>query len=164
MAWPFPEEKTRYTIGHLDPILKDMVEELVALSLADPTQCMIGWLRKRRGVISQAGGMMVGMGGCVDVGEVGCRWSWVGRESRARACTRPLGARCCGPALGSALGASPMSHRYSRIIRYASEDKNLDRNRASHWCSSRLEVFAQRFAFETVRHAGLPAHLRLRSA
>lgn len=57
----FSEEKTKYIIEHLDPILEEMVQELVALSPADPTQFMIDWLRKRRGVVPQSGQERAGL-------------------------------------------------------------------------------------------------------
>lgn len=47
------------------------------------------------------------------------------------------------------------------FMMWASEDVSLDGARAPHCWTSRLRVFANRFSSEVVRHARLPAHLRL---
>jgi len=57
----FPDEKKKYIVETLDPILEQMVQDLLAQVPEDPTLFMINWLRKRSGVIPQAGQEKVGL-------------------------------------------------------------------------------------------------------
>jgi len=47
---PFTQEKKAYIIDVLDPILEEMVADVIAEMPADPLDHMIAWIRKRNGV------------------------------------------------------------------------------------------------------------------
>jgi len=57
----FAEDKKKYIVDVLDPILEQMVQELLAQVPEDPTDFMIAWLRKRSGVAPQAGKETLGV-------------------------------------------------------------------------------------------------------
>lgn len=56
----FPEEKKKYIVDTLDPVLDQMVQDLLAQAPPDPVAFMIEWLRRRGGVTQGASGK-VGM-------------------------------------------------------------------------------------------------------
>jgi cAMP-dependent protein kinase regulator len=51
---PFADEKKNYILQRLDPILEEMVSDVLTDMPKSPIDFMIGWLRKRSGTASQA--------------------------------------------------------------------------------------------------------------
>lgn len=50
---PFADEKKKYILERLDPILEEMVSDVLTEMPKNPTDFMIAWLRKRSGTASQ---------------------------------------------------------------------------------------------------------------
>jgi len=50
---PFADEKKKYILERLDPILEEMVSDVLTEMPKNPTDFMIGWLRKRSGTATQ---------------------------------------------------------------------------------------------------------------
>jgi len=51
---PFAEEKKKYILDRLDPILEEMVSDVLTDMPKSPIDFMIGWLRKRSGTANEA--------------------------------------------------------------------------------------------------------------
>lgn len=51
---PFAEEKKKYILDRLDPILEEMVSDVLTDMPASPIDFMIAWLRKRSGTANEA--------------------------------------------------------------------------------------------------------------
>jgi cAMP-dependent protein kinase regulator len=51
---PFADEKKKYILERLDPILEEMVSDVLTEMPKSPIDFMIGWLRKRSGTATQA--------------------------------------------------------------------------------------------------------------
>jgi len=51
---PFADEKKKYILETLDPVLEEMVSDVLTETPTDPASFMISWLRKRSGVSAMA--------------------------------------------------------------------------------------------------------------